>query len=71
MKIFGYTFAQLKKSVISVLGFVVAIGTALTSGGLIPSGWLPVALAVVGFATTWGVFLAQNAPIGLAEPTVK
>ena len=56
MKIFGYTLEQIKKSVITVAGFVVAVGTAA----------LPFILGAIGIATTVGVFLAKNTPVAPA-----
>jgi hypothetical protein len=71
MKLFGYTIPQLKKTLISVAGFIVAVLTAATTGNLIPPRWLPAALGVIGVATTVGVFLARNAdvvPVGPGKP---
>ena len=60
MKIFGYTLEQIKKSVITVAGFVVAVGTAALP--FIPDSALPFILGAIGVATTVGVFLAKNEP---------
>lgn len=66
MKIFGYTLAQIKKSVITVTGFVVAVGTAALP--FIPDTALPFVLGVIGIATTVGVFLAKNADVPAVQP---
>lgn len=63
MKIFGYTPAQIKKTLYTVLGFVIAIGTAATQSTLFPQQYLPIALTVVGAATAIVVFLAKNADV--------
>lgn len=63
MKVFGYTLPQIKKTAYSVLGFVVAILTVATQGNIVPEKWLPLALGIIGAATSALVFLAQNAPL--------
>jgi hypothetical protein len=66
MKIFGYTPAQLKKSIIAfVTPGAVALGVALTTespGGATVTGaeWLGIAVAMLG--TSLLVFKVQNAP---------
>lgn len=60
MRIFGYTIPQVIKSVAAGAGFVVAFLTAVTP--YVPKQYEPWVIAVIGVATTVGVFLAKNAP---------
>ena len=65
MKIFGYTPAQLKKSIVAfVTPGVVALGVALTAGSpgesaVTKEEWLGIAVAM--FGTSLLVFKARNA----------
>ena len=70
MKIFGYTLAQIKKAVITGLGFVIAVLTAATQGNFVPEERLPLALGVIGFCTSALVFIVKNAPLE-EKPTNK
>lgn len=68
MKIFGYTLAQIKKTVITVAGFITGILTVVLP--FIPDTALPFVLGTIGIATSVGVFLANNAPLDPAAPVV-
>lgn len=62
MKIFGYTPAQVSKFLTAVVGFVLTVLAAFLQGNLIPEGWLPYVLIVIGVCASYGVFAKPNAP---------
>jgi hypothetical protein len=66
MTIFGYTLAQIKKSVITAAGFTAGFLTAVLP--FIPDNVLPFVLGAIGIATTVGVFLAKNAEVPASQP---
>ena len=70
MKIFGYTPAQVRKSLITALGFIVAILTAATQGDLVPADKVAWVLSAVGAITSFLVWLVKNAPLEPAQPVV-
>lgn len=56
-----YTFAEVKKAVISVAGFVLTVLTvALAVPGVIPTAVLPYTTVFIGVCTSYGVFAARN-----------
>jgi len=69
MKIFGYTLAQIKKSVVTGLGFAIAILTLYVQGGFGPAQWIGYAIVVLGLCTTALAFVLKNAPADPPIPT--
>lgn len=59
MTVYGYTLAQVKKSIIAAVGFALMVLTAAVP--VLPASYLPFTLGAIGFLTTLGVFLARNA----------
>jgi hypothetical protein len=57
-----YTFAEVKKTVVAVVGFVLTVQAALLSGGLIPVAALPWVLVAISIAGSYGVFAVKNVP---------
>lgn len=60
MTIYGYTPAQIKKALVSAVGFSLMVLTAAVP--VMPASYLPFVLAVIGVLTTIGVAVAKNAP---------
>ena len=58
-----YTPAQLKKTILAVVGFAVNVAAAGLGGHLFPAGWEPYIIGSIGVAASYGVFAARNAPL--------
>lgn len=58
--LFGYTYPQLRKFFVSVLGFVLTVLAVLLEGDLIPESWTPWILGFIGVCTSYGVFRVRN-----------
>jgi hypothetical protein len=61
MKIFGYTIAQIRKTVLVAAGFVVAVLTAATP--FVPEQYQTWVIGGIGIATSISVFIVKNAPL--------
>lgn len=67
--IFGYTPAQLRKTTVSVAGYLIAVATYVLGSGMDLPQWVTAtATGVVGLGTVTANFLTRNAP--LAPPAV-
>lgn len=58
-----YTLPQIKKAVVTVVGFVVTVATVGLAGHLFPEDWTAYIVGVIGVASSYGVFAARNAPV--------
>lgn len=59
---FGYTFPQIRKSVLGFIAFVLmAVAASLPVG----NSWKALIEAVLGLAATYGVFRVPNEPLPL------
>lgn len=59
-----YAFSEVRKTVIGLLGFVVAVLAAFLTiaASSIPNEWLPWVQVIVAVATTYGIFKVPNQP---------
>lgn len=70
-----YALSEVRKTVIGVVGFVVAVLAAFLTiaAGSIPNEWLPWVQVAVAVATSYGIFSVPNQPPPgqLARPGVS
>jgi hypothetical protein len=59
--IFGYSFAQVRKAFVAILGFIVTGFTlALEAGDILPDSWAKWVILGVSLAATYGVYATPN-----------
>lgn len=64
MKIGKYHISEIRKTVVAFIGLVLVVGTSALElfSGFLPDSAGVIAISILGFLTTFGVFWVRNAP---------